>query len=203
MCDGNYGKDPAFAAAHRKIRYVRGKASYFLRGRYRKIGGKNCVYCGFKANTGDHVPSLFPGYTNGVRNGVIVSACNDCNKYLGPFSSTCLKERASLLALVYDEERDRNALFASNPKAGPQWREMAEAFELKAIRCKQRINAPNCNMLLGSAELFSDNGASGGESTSYDSLKYVKEKPEELDEEDLASESVKKQKNNSACLRIN
>lgn len=188
MCDGNFKKDPAFAAAHRNIRYVRGKASYFLRGRYRRIGGANCVYCGFKANTGDHVPSLFPGYTNGVTNGVIVSACYDCNKYLGAFSSTCLKERASLLSLVYDEERKKNALFASNPKAGPQWREKAEAFELKAIRCNQRMSASSCNMLTGSAALFSENGVSGGETTSYDSIGRLKEVPEELNEESLSSE---------------
>jgi 5-methylcytosine-specific restriction endonuclease McrA len=103
MCDGNYKKEPEFAANHRKIRYDRRKASYFMRGRYRKIGGKNCVYCGFKADTGDHVPSLFAGYTNGVSKGVIVSSCYDCNKYLGPFSSTCLRERAAFLASIYDE----------------------------------------------------------------------------------------------------
>lgn len=173
MCDGNYGKDPAFAASHRRIRYVRGKASYVLRDRYRRIGGKNCVYCGFKAETGDHVPSLFPGYTNGVVNGVIVSSCYDCNKFLGAFSSTCLKERATLLSLVYDEECGRNAMFASNPKAGPQWREKADAFKLKATRCKERINASNCNMLMGSAALFAENGESGGETTSYDSLERL------------------------------
>ena len=180
MCSGDYAKDPAFAASHRKIRYVRGKASYFLRGRYRRIGGKNCVYCGFKAHTGDHVPSLFPGYTNGVVNGVIVSSCYDCNKYLGAFSSTCLKERATFLSLVYDDERDRNALFASNPKAGPQWREKAVAFELKATRCKQRISAINCNMLDGSAALFAENGENGGETTSYDSREHRHSNSDEL-----------------------
>lgn len=66
MCDGNYEKDPAFVASYRRVRYDRYKATYYLRGRYRKIGGKKCVYCGFDADTGDHVPSLFAGYTNGV-----------------------------------------------------------------------------------------------------------------------------------------
>lgn len=188
MCDGNYERDPVFAASNRKEHYNRGKVSYYLRDRYRRIGGKNCVYCGFRANTGDHVPSLFAGYTNGVKNGVIVSSCYDCNKYLGTFSSTCLKERATFLALIYDAEKARNSLFASNPKAGPQWLEKADAFTSKAIRCKQRMNATNCKMLEGSAALFADNGESGGETTSYDSIGHLKSKPDPLEADDAASE---------------
>lgn len=164
MCDGNFAKDPAFASSHRKIRYVRGKASYALRGRYRRIGGKNCVYCGFESQLGDHVPSLFAGYTNGVVSGVIVSSCYECNKHLGSFSSTCLRERATFLSLVYSEERDRNACFANAPNAGSQWQEKAAAIALKASRCEQRMNAINCNMIQGSAALFKENGESGGES---------------------------------------
>jgi hypothetical protein len=180
MCDGNYSKDPAFAAAHRKMRYDRRKTSYFLRDRYRRIGGKNCVYCGFKASTGDHVPSVFSGYTNGVAKGVIVSSCYDCNKELGTFSSTCLKERATFLSLVYDQENRRNSHFAISSQAGPQWSEKAAAFELKAIRCKQRMNAINCNMLQSSAALFAENGESGGEVTFYDSIGRVHSAPDEL-----------------------
>lgn len=191
MCEGNYQKDPEFAASNRGIRYVRGKASYFLRGRYRRIGGKNCVYYGFKADTGDHVPSLFAGYTNGVVNGVVVSSCYDCNKYLGPFSSTCLKERAAFLASVYDDERDRNELFASNPKAGPQWREKADAFRLKAARCKERMNAMNCNMLEGAAALFAKNGESGGETTSYDSIGRLHSSSEPRTPEGLSFEETR------------
>ena len=170
MCDGNYQKDPVFAASNRKTHYVRGKASYGLRDRYRRFGGKNCVYCGYKSDTGDHVPSLFAAYTNGVVKGVIVSSCYDCNKFLGPFSSTCLKERATFLASAYDEENRHNPVYASNPKAGSQWEEKATAYKLKAARCKQRMKAINCNMLEGSAALFSENGESGGETTSYDSI---------------------------------
>ncbi|MBN8542508.1 MAG: hypothetical protein J0L82_19110 [Deltaproteobacteria bacterium] len=184
MCDGNFAKDPAFASSHRKIRYVRGKASYALRGRYRRIGGKNCVYCGFEAQLGDHVPSLFAGYTNGVVNGVIVSSCYECNKHLGPFSSTCLKERATFLSLVYSEERDRNARFASAPNAGSQWQERAEAIALKALRCDQRMNAINCNMIQGSAALFKENGESGGETSLCSSGVAIDDGIGELESED-------------------
>jgi hypothetical protein len=181
MCDGNFAKDPAFASSHRKIRYVRGKASYVLRGRYRRIGGKNCVYCGFKAVLGDHVPSLFAGYTNGVVNGVIVSSCFECNKHLGPFSSTCLKERATFLSVVYGEQRDRNARFACDPKTGTQWQENAAASALKAMRCEQRMSAINCNMIQGSAALFAENGESGGETTLCDSEIVIDESFGELE----------------------
>lgn len=139
MCSGNYEKDPVFAASYRKIRYVRNKATYFLRGRYRKIGGKKCVYCGFDAETGDHVPSLFAGYTNGVVNGVIVSSCYTCNKFLGSFSSTCLKERAAFLVASYEEK--------INDKV----------FNLKADKCRKRLNAVNCNMIEASARIFKEN----------------------------------------------
>ena len=140
MCDGNYEKDPAFAASNRKIRYVRSKATYFLRGRYRKIGGKKCVYCECDAETGDHVPSLFAGYTNGVVKGVIVSSCYDCNKNLGPFSSTCLKERAAFLLAAYEEGH---------------WDTELNDFRIK--NCKKRLEAINCNMIEGSAALFKEN----------------------------------------------
>lgn len=156
MCDGKYQKDPVIAESHRRMRYVRSKASYFLRGRYRKIGGKNCVYCGFKAQTGDHVPALFLGFLNGVEQGVIVSSCYDCNKYLGKFESTCLRQRAEFLRTIYEKEDVNN--------------EKLEAFKLKAVRCIQRMNATNCNMLIGSAALFSENGESGGETTTYNSF---------------------------------
>ena len=175
MCSGNFEKDPVFAADHRKFRYNRSKASYSLRGRYRRIGGKNCIYCGFKADTGDHVPSLFPAYTNGIVKGVVVSSCFDCNKFLGPFSSTCLRERATFLSLVYEKE------IGTNPNAGSDWLEKWRAYELKAMRCKQRMSAINCNLLIGSAALLAENGESGGETTSYDSLAHVRDKPEELD----------------------
>lgn len=170
MCDGKYTPDPEIAASHKKIRYVRSKASYFLRGRYRKIGGKNCVYCGFKANTGDHVPALFIGFINGITKGVIVSSCYDCNKYLGSFSSTCLKERSNFLFSTYEKERNKYAIQASTPGAEIAWTEKANAFSLKMERCKQRIGAINCNMLENTAALFSQNGESGGEITLYDSL---------------------------------
>lgn len=168
MCDGNYAKDPVMAESHKRIRYVRRKATYYLRGRYRRIGGKNCVYCGFKAQTGDHVPALFLGFLNGVVKGVIVSSCYDCNKYLGSFESTCLKERATFLSSVYGTELE--VLLASISSGVPDWIEKSEAFRLKALRCHQRTDAKNCNMLDGSAALFAENGESGGEETSYDSL---------------------------------
>jgi hypothetical protein len=69
MCEGNYSKDPVFVASNRE-RFVRKTASYLLRDRYRRISGKSCAYCGFEAETGDHVPSLFAGFTNGVVRGV-------------------------------------------------------------------------------------------------------------------------------------
>lgn len=159
MCYGNYLKDPEFVARHRKIRYVRSKASYFLRGRYRKISGKHCVYCGFEAVTGDHVPSLFAGYTNGVINGVIVSACYDCNKHLGPFSSTCIRERAAYLVAVYKELLD-GASRVAKPSSGTEEADpRVTLLELKLERCKERKDAENCNMLEGSAKLFKENGS--------------------------------------------
>ncbi len=69
----------------------------------------------------------------------------------------------------------------TTPNAGPGWQEKWRAYELKAIRCKQRMSAINCNLLIGSAALLAENGESGGETTSYDSLAHVRDKPEELD----------------------
>ncbi len=173
MCDGKYQKDPVIAESHRRMRYVRSKASYFLRGRYRKIGGKNCVYCGFKAQTGDHVPALFLGFLNGVGKGVSVSSCYDCNKYLGKFESTCLRQRAEFLKTIYENENIR--IGSSGLTAEPEnvKDERYEAYKLKAVRCAERVNAINCNMIVGSAALFCENGESGGEITTYDSLEPI------------------------------
>lgn len=151
MCDGNYEKDPAFAASYRKIRYDRYKATCYLRGRYRRIDGKKCVYCGFDADTGDHVPALFAGYTNGVVSGVIVSSCFTCNSLLGPFSSTCLRERATFLSAAYEIEVERNEILARNSKSLPKWSVKAESCRQKAIVCKELESALNCNMLDASA----------------------------------------------------
>lgn len=144
MCDGNFSKDPKFVAAHRN-RFTRKNAAYALRERYRRIGGKECAYCGSNAETGDHVPSLFAGYTNGVVGGVIVPVCADCNRALGPFASTCFKERLELIALVFDQLADKNEVWASNPKAGPQWAEKAARFRDKAAKCRKREGS--CHML--------------------------------------------------------
>lgn len=157
MCDGNYEKDPAFAASYRKIRYDRFKATCYLRGRYRRIDGKRCVYCGFYADTGDHVPALFAGYTNGVVKGVIVSSCFTCNSLLGPFSSTCLKERATFLESAYEVEIERNEILARNSKSLPKWSAKAEDCREKAKVCKELKNALNCNMIEGSAKKFKEN----------------------------------------------
>lgn len=170
MCTGEYEKDPEFAEKHRKGRFVRSKAVYFLRGRYRKIGGKNCTYCGFKSDTGDHVPPLLEGYQNGVLNGVVVSTCYDCNKYLGSLSSTCLKDRALFLSQIYENELKNISEPKDNTNNDPTALEKTSAFKLKASRCRERIEAVNCNMLEGSAALFKMNGTCGGETTSYVSL---------------------------------
>lgn len=170
MCDGDYKKDSVLAESHKKIRYVRRKASYYLRDRYRRIGGKNCVYCGFKAQTGDHVPALFLGYINGLEKGVIVSSCYDCNKYLGSFPSTCLKERASFLRTIYNEKEKRYLAKRCETTVASDDQEKAVAYGLKAERCDERVLAVNCNMLNGSAAYFSSNGTSGGETMSYDSF---------------------------------
>lgn len=168
MCNGIYEKDSEFAKNHNKMRFVRGKAVYFLRGRYRRISGKDCVYCGFKSDTGDHVPPLLEGFLNGVVKGVVVSACFDCNRLLGSFSSTCLKERAAFLAKAYRREID------SMPETNDyQIEDIAllqkiAAIELKADRCTERINAVNCDMIRGSAALFRQNGQCGGESVSFE-----------------------------------
>lgn len=146
MCDGNYSKDPAFVASNRE-RFVTKKASYLLRDRYRRISGKRCAYCGFEAETGDHVPSLFAGYTNGVVHGVIVSVCTDCNRAIGPFSSTCFNERLEVISLVFDQLADRNQMWANQPNSGPQWEEKANKFKEKALQCKSRKNEENCYML--------------------------------------------------------
>ena len=146
MCDGNYLKDPCFVATHRE-RFTRKAASYLLRGRYRRILGDCCVYCGFKAETGDHVPSLFAGYTNGVKNGVVVPVCTDCHRELGAFSSTCFKERLQLLGLVFDKLADKNQRWASNPNSGSHWAEKEEKFRKKASRCRERMNCESCCML--------------------------------------------------------
>jgi hypothetical protein len=170
MCSGVYNKDPIFAEAHKKARFVRRKAVYFLRGRYRKIGGKNCIYCGFKSDTGDHVPPLLEGYKNGVENGVIVSSCYDCNKYLGSFSSTCLKDRASFLFRFYGNEVTALSGCDVDSNGESEGLDKATAFRLKATRCKERMEASNCNLLKGAAALFKQNGQSGGETASYESL---------------------------------
>jgi hypothetical protein len=81
---------------------------------------------------------LFAGYTNGVVGGVIVPVCIDCNRVLGPFASTCFKERLELIALVFDQLADKNQIWANNPKAGPQWAEKAERFRDKAAKCRKR-----------------------------------------------------------------
>lgn len=146
MCDGNYGKDPVFVAKHRD-RFKRESAAYFLRDRYKRISGKSCVYCGFKAETGDHVPSLFAGYTNGVVKGVLVPVCTDCNQVLGPFSSTCLKERLTLIALVFDQLAAKNQGFANDPNGGPQWGEKAAKFREKSARCMRHEEEVSCQML--------------------------------------------------------
>lgn len=169
MCDGTYANDPELAESHKRLRYVRRKATYYLRGRYRKIGGKNCVYCGFQAQTGDHVPALFLGFINGLMKGVIVSSCYDCNKFLYSYPSTCLKERATFLTQKYVEESNR-LLEVSSTENEPQNNEKYEAYALKAERCKQRMTAINCKMLEGSAALFAANGECGGEITNYESL---------------------------------
>lgn len=146
MCDGNFDKDPTFVAIHRD-RFSRESASYVLRDRYRRISGSNCVYCGFKAEIGDHVPSLFAGYTNGVISGVIVPVCTDCNQALGPFSSTCFKERLALIALVFDQQADRNQIWANDPKGGPQWGDKVAKFREKAARCRRQEWEVSCQML--------------------------------------------------------
>ena len=146
MCDGNYLKDTLFVASHRE-RFKRKTAAYLLRDRYRRIAGKNCAYCGFEAETGDHVPSLFAGYTNGVVSGVIVPVCTDCNRAFGPFSSTCFNERLELISLVFDQLAEKNQMFANNPKSGPQWGEKAEKFKEKAAQCRKRQGENNCYML--------------------------------------------------------
>lgn len=170
MCDGKYERDPKLGARFRYVTYDRKTASYLLRGRYRRIGGKNCIYCGFKAQTGDHVPALFLGYINGMVKGVIVSSCYDCNKYLGSLPSTCLKERASNLYNAYTEEIIDLEKLESNSAEEPQTREKIDSYKLKAERCKQRTIAINCNLIVGSAALFSENGDCGGEITSYNSF---------------------------------
>lgn len=147
VCDGNFTKDPAFVALHHGQRFARGSAAYVMRGRYRQIGGGRCVYCGFEAETGDHVPSLFAGYTNGVVGGVIVPVCADCNRALGPFASTCFRERLELVALVFDQLARKNQVWASNPKAGPQWSEKVAKFTEKAAECRKRKAQANCKML--------------------------------------------------------
>lgn len=157
MCDGNYERDPAFAESYREVRYDRYKATCYLRGRYRKIEGKKCVYCGFNADTGDHVPSLFAGYTNGVARGVIVSSCFTCNSLLGPFSSTCLRERAIFLSAAYEVEVERNEILARNSKSLPKWSAKADACREKIIVCNKLKNALNCNMTEGSAKRFKEN----------------------------------------------
>jgi len=147
MCDGNYLKDPLFVASHRE-RFKRETATYLLRDRYRRIAGKNCVYCGFEAETGDHVPSLFAGHTNGVVGGVIVPVCSDCNRALGPFSSTCFNERLVLLSQVYDQLAIKNEGFANSPNAtNPKWGIKAETFREKAAQCREQQGASNCYML--------------------------------------------------------
>jgi len=147
MCEGHYLKDPLFAASHRE-RFKRQTAAYLLRDRYRRIAGKDCAYCGFEAETGDHVPSLFAGYTNGVVAGVLVPVCSDCNQHLGAFSSTCFKERLVLLSHVYDQLATKNQGFASSPTAtNPKWRIRAETFKEKAARCRKRQGENSCYML--------------------------------------------------------
>ena len=65
------------------------------------------------------------------------------------------------------------ARLATNPKAEQQWNEKAAAFELKTTRCQERMGAINCNMITGSAKLFAENGESGGETISCDSLERL------------------------------
>ena len=149
MCEGNYSKDPSFVASNRE-RFKRKGAAYLLRDRYRRIAGKNCAYCNFSAETGDHVPSLFAGYTNGVVDGVIVPVCTDCNRALGPFSSTCFSERLELVALVFEKLAEKNQMWADNPKAGPQWKQKAATFREKLAHCREQqsaIKADRCYML--------------------------------------------------------
>lgn len=146
MCDGNFSKDPKFIALHHG-RFNRKTAAYLLRDKYRRLRGKDCAYCGFEAETGDHVPSLFAGYTNGVTGGVIVPVCTECNRVLGPFASTCFRDRLELVALVFDQLASKNEIWAGNPKAGPQWRQKAMKFRAKAAECRRRIDEGNCNML--------------------------------------------------------
>lgn len=146
MCDGNFSKDPKFVALNHE-RYNRKTAAHVLRKRYRRISGKDCAYCGFEAETGDHVPSLFAGYTNGVVSGVIVPVCTDCNKALGPFASTCFKERLELIALSFDKLADKNQNWADSPKAGPQWGGKAVKFMEKAAVCRKREGKNKCYML--------------------------------------------------------
>jgi len=162
MCSGEYKKDPEFAEKHRKGRFVRSKAIYFLRGSYRKIGGKNCTYCGFKSDTGDHVPPLLEGYQNGVLNGVIVSSCYDCNRHLGSFSSTCLRDRVTFLYKTYEKELARLSKCKARINESSYGTDHPLIISLKATRCKERITATHCNMLEGSAALFKTKGTCGG-----------------------------------------
>jgi hypothetical protein len=172
MCSGDYLRDAEFAEKFGKGRFVRSKAVYFLRGRYRRIGGKNCVYCGFRSDTGDHVPPLLEGYQNGIVNGVVVSTCYDCNKFLGSYSSTCLRDRAKFLSERYKEELVRLKVdrFAEKSPGSKDGLDVESAYTLKAQRCEQRIDAINCDMLNGSAALFKANGEAGGETTRYESI---------------------------------
>lgn len=159
MCEGNYLKDPSFVASNHGMKstkyqaFDREKATYLLRGRYKRIGGKNCVYCGFEAETGDHVPALYAGYTNGVKNGVIVPVCYDCNGVLKTFSSTCYKERLELLALVFDQKAEKNQGWVEENKRkniknpNPKWQILADTFKGKAAHCRKQKEEINCYML--------------------------------------------------------
>jgi hypothetical protein len=147
MCDGNYRKNPHFVAQNRE-RYRRDKASYRLRGTYRRISGKACIYCGAEKETGDHVPSLFAGYTNGVVAGVVVPVCKSCNTELGPFASTCFDDRLALLEEVYLEKATKNQMYADHPKTkNLKWRDKAEMFRKKAGNCADRKGSDKCSML--------------------------------------------------------
>lgn len=147
MCSGNFDKDPIFVAENQD-RYRRDKATYWLRGRYRRISGKECVYCGAEKETGDHVPSLFAGYTNGVVAGVIVPVCKECNTALGPFASTCFRERLELLKTIYIQKATRNEAWANDPKSKQtKWRERADLYHSKAETCRVRQSSSDCNML--------------------------------------------------------
>ena len=149
MCEGNYVRDPYFVASHQE-RFKRSTTAYSLRDRYRRISGKNCVYFGFKAETGDHVPSLFAGYTDGTVNGVIVPVCTDRNRALGPFASTCFNERLELVALVSEQLAEKNQTWANNPKAAPPVAREGRKFREKLDRCREKqaaIENDDCQIL--------------------------------------------------------